>query len=147
MALWEDFKKFAFKGNVIDLAVGVIIGAAFGKIVSAVVADVVMPIVGLVMPAGDWRNAGIVLRPGATPKDDLVLKWGDFLGTIVDFFVVAVALFFIVSRLVKGLEKRLEGDKPVDTRECPFCCETVPVKATRCKFCTSELPSPKVQAA
>ncbi|AKV00783.1 Large-conductance mechanosensitive channel [Labilithrix luteola] len=147
MALWEDFKKFSFKGNVIDLAVGVIIGAAFGKIVSALVADIVMPVVGLVMPAGDWRNAGMVLRPGATPKDDLILKWGDFLGTIVDFLVVSIALFFIVSRLVKGLEKRLEGDKPADTRECPSCCETVPVKAKRCKFCTSELPSATAQAA
>jgi large conductance mechanosensitive channel len=141
MAVWGDFKKFAFKGNVIDLAVGVIIGAAFGKIVSALVADVVMPVVGLVMPAGDWRNAGLVLRAGATPKDDLVLKWGDFLGTIVDFLVVAVALFVIVSRIVKKLEERIEGPKEADTKECPFCCESIPAKAKRCKACTSELPS------
>lgn len=143
MALWSDFKKFAFKGNVVDLAVGVIIGAAFGKIVTALVADVIMPVVGLVMPAGDWRNAGFVLRPGATPKDDLVLKWGDFLGTILDFLIVALALFFIVSRMVKKLEARFEEKKPEDLHECPYCLEKIPVKATRCKACTSELDKPE----
>jgi large conductance mechanosensitive channel len=118
MAFVDDFKKFAFKGNVVDLAVGVIIGAAFGKIVSALVADLVMPVVGLILPSGD------------------------FLGAVLDFFVVALALFLIVSRIVKAAEERLAGPPaPVApaTRECPACCETVPARATRCKFCTSEL--------
>jgi large conductance mechanosensitive channel len=142
MAFVEDFKKFAFKGNVVDLAVGVVIGGAFGKIVSAMVADLVMPFVALIMPSGDWRTSGIVLKHGAKPADDVVLKYGDFIGSVLDFFVVALVLFIIVSRIIQAAEKRLH--KPLEvappaTKECPACCEAVPVKATRCKFCTSDL--------
>jgi large conductance mechanosensitive channel len=142
MAFVEDFKKFAFKGNVVDLAVGVVIGGAFGKIVSALVADLVMPFVALIMPGGDWRANGIVLRQGAKPADDVVLKYGDFVGSVLDFFVVALVLFIIVSRIIQAAEKRLV--KPVDpappaTKECAACCEIVPAKATRCKYCTSDL--------
>jgi large conductance mechanosensitive channel len=142
MAFIEDFKKFAFKGNVVDLAVGVVIGGAFGKIVSAMVADLVMPIVALVMPSGDWRTSGIVLKEAEKPADNVVLKYGDFIGSVLDFFVVALVLFIIVSRIIKAAEGRLK--KPADetppvVKECPACCETVPAKATRCKYCTSEL--------
>jgi large conductance mechanosensitive channel len=142
MAFVEDFKKFAFKGNVVDLAVGVVIGAAFGKIVSALVADLVMPFVALIMPSGDWRTSGIVLRHAEKPADDVVLKYGDFIGSVLDFFVVALVLFIIVSRIIQAAEKRLI--KPADpappaTKECPACCEVIPAKATRCKFCTSDL--------
>jgi large conductance mechanosensitive channel len=142
MAFIEDFKKFAFKGNVVDLAVGVVIGGAFGKIVSALVADLVMPIVALVLPSGDWRKSGAVLKTATDPKDNVVLNYGDFIGSILDFFVVALVLFLIVSRIIKAAEGRLK--KPEDTappaiKECPACCETVPAKATRCKFCTSDL--------
>lgn len=144
MAFIDDFKKFAFKGNVVDLAVGVVIGAAFGKIVSALVADLVMPLVSLVLPSGDWRQAGIILRTAEKPADNVVLKYGDFLGAILDFFVVALALFVIVSRIIKAAEGKLA--KPADggppaTKECPACCETVPFKATRCKYCTGSLPA------
>jgi large conductance mechanosensitive channel len=143
MAFIEDFKKFAFKGNVVDLAVGVVIGASFGKIVSALVADLVMPIVALVLPSGDWRTAGIVLREAEKPADNVVLKYGDFLGAILDFFVVALVLFIVVSRIIKAAEGRLQrkpDEPPPAVKECPACCETVPAKATRCKYCTSELP-------
>lgn len=143
MAFIEDFKKFAFKGNVVDLAVGVVIGGAFGKIVSALVADLVMPVVALIMPSGDWRGHGIVLREGAKPVDNVVLKYGDFIGAVLDFFVVALVLFIIVSRIIQAAERRLAAPPteppPPNTKECPACCETVPLKATRCKFCTSEL--------
>src|SRR6185503_7785440 len=126
MAFIDDFKKFAFKGNVVDLAVGVVIGGAFGKIVSAVVADLVMPIVGLVLPGGDWRTSGFVLRAATDPKDNVVLKYGDFLGQILDFFVVALALFIIVSRIIKAAEGKLSkpGDAPPVVKECPACCES-----------------------
>ena len=141
MAFVEDFKKFAFKGNVVDLAVGVVIGGAFGKIVSALVSDLVMPFVALVMPSGDWRTSGIVLKAAADPKDNVMLKYGDFVGSVLDFFIVALVLFLIVSRIIQAAEARL--DKPADAvpaiKECPACCEIVPAKATRCKFCTSEL--------
>jgi large conductance mechanosensitive channel len=139
MAVLADFKKFAFKGNVIDLAVGVVIGAAFGKIVAAIVADFVMPIVALVMPSGDWRNSGWVIRHGATPKDDVILKYGDFIGSVLDFLIVAFVLFLIVSRIVKAAEKKLFGEQEATTKECPQCLEIVPIKAKRCKACTSTL--------
>src|SRR6185436_15211353 len=89
MAVWQDFKQFAFKGNVVDLAVGVVIGAAFGKIVTALVSDFIMPIVALAMPAGEWRENGIFLRQGATEKETVMLKYGDFLGTTLDFLIIA----------------------------------------------------------
>jgi large conductance mechanosensitive channel len=143
MSFIDDFKKFAFKGNVVDLAVGVVIGGAFGKIVSAMVADLVMPIVALVMPSGDWRTHGFVLKKAADAKDDVIVKYGDFIGAVLDFFVVALVLFIIVSRIIKAAEGRF-GHKEPDAappvvKECPACCESVPAKATRCKYCTSEL--------
>src|SRR5258706_14194553 len=106
MAFIDDFKKFAFKGNVVDLAVGVVIGAAFGKIVTALVSDLVMPLVSMILPSGDWRTSGLVLRAAKEAKDNVVWKYGDFLGAVLDFFVVALALFIIVSRLVKAAESR-----------------------------------------
>jgi large conductance mechanosensitive channel len=141
MSLSDDFKKFAFKGNVLDLAVGVVIGAAFGKIVTAMVSDFIMPIVALVMPSGDWRDNGWILRHGATHKDDVVIKYGDFLGSVLDFVIVAFVLFLIVSRIVRAAETRFfsKGDEPPATKECPRCLEMVPFKATRCKACTSDL--------
>jgi large conductance mechanosensitive channel len=143
MAFIDDFKKFAFKGNVVDLAVGVVIGGAFGKIVSALVADLVMPIVALVLPSGDWRTSGLVLKEAADPKDNVVLKYGDFIGAVLDFFVVALVLFLIVSRIIKAAESRFQkpAEAPPAVKECPACCETVPAKASRCKFCTSQLPA------
>jgi large conductance mechanosensitive channel len=142
MPFIEDFKKFAFKGNVIDLAVGVVIGGAFGKIVSALVADLFMPMVALVLPSGDWRNSGLVLRHAADPKDDVVIKYGDFFGAVLDFLIIALVLYIVVSRVIKAAEGRFSPSKPPEAaaiKECPFCCETVPIKATRCKFCTSQL--------
>jgi large conductance mechanosensitive channel len=144
MSFVDDFKKFAFKGNVIDLAVGVVIGASFGKIVSALVADLVMPLVSLILPSGDWRTSGLVLRTAADPKDNVVLKYGAFIGAILDFFVVALVLFIIVSRIIKAAEGKLHksaSDAPPAVKECAACCETVPAKATRCRYCTSELPA------
>ena len=143
MALWADFKKFAFKGNVVDLAVGVIIGAAFGGIVKALVDDIIMPIVSLVLPSGDWRAAGWVLRAGATPKEDVILKYGDFFGVVLNFLIVGFALFLLVSRLLKAL--RLHEDP--DVKECQFCFETIPGKAKKCKSCTADVAPVAVVAA
>jgi large conductance mechanosensitive channel len=141
MSFASDFKSFAFKGNVVDLAVGVVIGGAFGKIVSALVADLIMPVVALVMPSGDWRASGLLLRAAANPKDDVILRWGDFMGAVLDFFIVALVLFLIIAKVVKAAEGRLikhDAAAPT-TKPCPFCLETVPLAATRCKACTSTL--------
>ncbi len=139
MSFIADFKKFAFKGNVVDLAVGVIIGGAFQKIVTALVGDIVMPFVSLVLPQGDWRAAGIVLRHGAEAKDDVIVKWGDFVGGVLDFLLVAIVLFIVVVKIVKAAEGRLSKPADATTKECKFCLETIPIKATRCKACTSEV--------
>jgi large conductance mechanosensitive channel len=109
--------------------------------VSALVADVVMPVVGLVLPGGDWRSAGFILREAANPKDNVVVKYGSFLGSVLDFMIIAFVLFLVVSKVVKAAENRFakKDDAPPSTKECKFCFEIVPVKATRCKACTSEL--------
>ena len=140
MRFLDEFKRFAFRGNVVDLAVGVVIGGAFGKIVSALVADIVMPIVSLVMVSGNWRNRGLVLRRAASPEDDVVLRYGDLLGSVLDFFIISLVLFLIVGKLVRAAERHLStGPAAPATRACPRCLENVPVKATRCRACTSEL--------
>jgi large conductance mechanosensitive channel len=141
MNLWEDFKKFAFKGNAVDLAIGVVIGAAFGKIVSAIVAGLIMPIVALLMPAGDWRENGFILRQGPDPAKTVILKYGEVLGAVLDFFLIAFVLFFVVSRLVRAAEGRLKGPAAPDTKQCPLCLETIPLAAKRCKFCAADLPA------
>jgi large conductance mechanosensitive channel len=137
MSFLSDFKTFAFKGNAVDLAVGVVIGAAFGKIVTALVSDLIMPVVSLVLPGGDWRSSGLVLRHAADPKNDVVLKYGDFAGSVLDFLIVALVLFVVVSKLVKAAESRFATPAAPTTRECPQCFETIPIKATRCRACTS----------
>jgi len=147
MAVLEDFKKFAFKGNVVDLAVGVVIGAGFGKIVTALVADIVMPFIALLMPKGDWRDNGIILRDALIDKDKVILKYGDFLGAVLDFFVVAFVLFLIVSKVVKAAEGRLKISGAPTTKDCPLCMETIPIGAKRCKFCTSDLSAPAAVAS
>jgi large conductance mechanosensitive channel len=146
MSLFADFKKFAFKGNVVDLAVGVIIGAAFGGIVKALVDDLIMPLVSLVLPSGDWRAAAIVLKEGPTPDKNVLLKYGDFLGVSLNFVIVGFALFLVVSRLLKALKLHSEPDAP-DVRECPFCLESIPGKAKKCKACTADVPPKPAQTA
>jgi large conductance mechanosensitive channel len=139
MSFLADFKTFAFKGNMIDLAVGVVIGAAFGKIVTALVQDVIMPVVSLMLPSGNWRENGFVLRHAADAKDNVILKYGDLAGNTLDFLIVALVLFIVVGKIVKAAETRFAKPAEVVTKECPFCCEMVPRKAKRCKACTSEL--------
>ena len=139
MSFFSDFKTFAFKGNMFDLAVGVVIGAAFGKIVTALVQDVIMPVVALLLPSGNWRESGFVLRHAENAKDDVILKYGDLAGNVLDFLIVALVLFIVVGKIVKGAEARFSKAAAVVTKECPFCCESIPVKAKRCKACTSEL--------
>jgi hypothetical protein len=92
--------------------------------------------VSLILPGGDWRSSGVVLRTAADPKDNVVLKYGDFIGAVVDFLLVAFVLFIVVSKVLKGIEARTTKkiDEPPATKECKFCCETIPVKATRPSF-------------
>jgi len=132
VSVLEEFKKFALKGNVIDLAVAVVIGNAFTAIVNAVVADLVMPVVGLVLPGGEWRNYT------ASP---LNLRIGHLLGAVLDFLVIATVLFIVVVK-VGGFWRRREAGAappPPTTQVCPECREVIPVEARRCRACTSVL--------
>lgn len=138
--MWKDFRDFAFKGNVVDLAIGVIIGTAFGKIVTAIVNDVIMPLVSLILPSGEWRQAAVTLRERdpVGPEGDVRLLLGDLASVVVDFLIVGFVLFLAV----RGLSKLKKPDpKEPANRDCPACLEKVAYRAKRCKFCTSELPA------
>ena len=142
MAFFDDFKKFAFRGNVVDLAVGVVIGGAFGRVVTAVVDDVVMPLVSLCMPNGNWRDAGLTLRHTPTSQPDTVLRYGDLMGAVLDFFIIALVLFLLVKRILAAAEAHLlrtQTDRAPSERACPACRELVPLAASRCRACTSTL--------
>lgn len=148
MSLWSDFRQFAFKGNAVDLAVGVVIGAAFTGIVNALVNGVLMPIVSLLLPHGSWQTASFILkRDPVDPAKDVALAYGQVLAAIVNFFAIAFVLFLIVSKIVKAAEKRLSKPEAATTKECPFCLETIPVKAKRCKSCTSMLDGAEPKTA
>jgi large conductance mechanosensitive channel len=127
MGYLAEFKKFALKGNVVDLAVAVVIGAAFGKIVTALVEGVIMPLVGRVMPAGDW----VSYQVGG-------MRVGLVLGAVIDFLVVALVLFLVVVKLLGALSKR--QPPPPATKACPECLENIPIPARRCRACSSVQP-------
>ena len=140
MGMMKEFREFAFKGNVVDLAVGVIIGAAFGKIVKGVVDDLIMPIVSLALPQGDWRQAALTLREveGEGAANDVRLLWGDLVGAALDFLIVGIVLFLAVRGINRLRRKDEDSPKPA-VRECPACLESISAKATRCRACTSEV--------
>ena len=152
MGMMKEFKDFAVKGNVVDMAVGIIIGAAFGTIVKSLVADVIMPPIGLLLGNVDFANLFIVLKEGTTAGPFLTmadahaagavtLNYGAFINTIISFVIVAFAIFLLIRNINKM--KKAEEAPPAEptTKECSFCFSTIPIKATRCPNCTSEVKS------
>jgi large conductance mechanosensitive channel len=140
----KAFKEFAMKGNVLDLAVGFIIGAAFGKIVTSLVSDIIMPPIGLILGKVDFSNLFLNLSgksysslAEAKAAGAATLNYGIFLNNIVDFLIVAFAVFLLV-RMVNRWNKPAPAAAP-STKECPYCASTIPLKATRCPNCTSEI--------
>ena len=140
----KAFKEFIMRGNVVDLAVGLIIGAAFGKIVTSLVNDILMPPLGLVLGKMDF--SGLFINLSGTTYPSLAaakaagaptINYGAFINTIVDFLIVAAAIFFIVLQVAR-LRKRQEAPPP-STKECPYCLSSIAIKATRCPHCTSEI--------
>lgn len=119
-----EFKEFLLKQNALALAVGVVLGAAIGKVVGALVDDFIMPVVGIFLPAGDWRAAQIGLPGGNS------IKYGDFIGRVVDFVIVAAVVFFLVKALIRQ-------PAPPATKLCKECLETIPQEARRCRACAS----------
>ncbi len=146
MSIVKEFKEFAMKGNLVDMAVGIIMGAAFGKIVSSFVSDIIMPPLGMLMGRVDFKDLVIVLQPGhpAAPGvaavKEVAIKYGLFLNSIIDFVIVAFAIFIVIKQLnhLRALAVSQEKAEPT-TKECPFCCSAIPIKAARCPACTSEL--------
>jgi len=128
MSMSSDFKDFLAKGNVIDLAVAVVIGGAFGKIVTALVEGVIMPLVGMAVPGGDWRT--MMTGP---------FKTGSILSAVVDFICIALVVFIVFVKGLGSLTKKEEPAAAPDTKTCPACLETVAMAATRCKHCTSQV--------
>ena len=138
----KEFKEFAMRGNVVDMAVGIIIGAAFGKIVSSMVKDIIMPPIGKLMGNVDFSNLFINLSSGsfaslteAQKAGAVTINYGLFINTVLDFVIVAFAIFLLV-RAMNKLKKK-EEPAAVTTKECPECLSTIPIKAKRCAHCTS----------
>ncbi|MEY2520180.1 MAG: large conductance mechanosensitive channel [Verrucomicrobiota bacterium] len=145
----KEFKEFAIKGNAVDMAVGVIIGAAFGSIITSLVKDILMPPISLLTGGLDFSNKFIVLRdaPGgavfATAADAakagaITWNYGNFITLIVNFLIVAFCIFLLV-RAINNLKRPKPGSVAPVLKECPFCSMTIPIKATRCPHCTSEM--------
>ena len=130
MGMLKEFRDFAVKGNAVDMAVGIIIGGAFGKIVSSLVSDIIMPPIGMLVGQMDFSSLTYELN------DKTFIKFGAFLGTVLDFLIVAFCIFLVVKQM-----NRLTKGPPADptTKACPQCLSTIPIKATRCAFCTSEV--------
>jgi large conductance mechanosensitive channel len=157
--MFKEFRQFAMRGNVVDMAVGIIIGGAFGTIVKSLVDDVIMPPIGLMLGNVDFTNLFVVLKQGtkaAGPYTNLVeahaagavtLNYGQFINNIVSFIIVAFAVFMLV-RTMNRLQERLEhhADPEATTKECPYCLSVINIKATRCPNCTSELDAPTAPA-
>ncbi|MCE5329751.1 large conductance mechanosensitive channel protein MscL [bacterium] len=144
----KEFKDFIMHGNVIDMAIGIVIGIAFGAIVNSAVNDIIMPPVGLLLGKADFTNLFAVLRQGSTPgpyvslsdakaAGAVTLNYGIFINTIISFVIIALVLFFII-KAVNRMQKKEEA-KPADTKECPFCYTTINIKAVKCPNCTSDL--------
>ena len=132
---FNEFKTFAMRGNVMDMAVGIIIGAAFGKIVNSLVEDVIMPPIGWALGKVDFSNLAWELSEGVT------IKYGAFINTVISFIIVAFAVFILI-KAVNTLQAKMakaEADAAPTTKKCPYCCSDVALEATKCPYCTSAL--------
>jgi large conductance mechanosensitive channel len=142
--MWKEFKKFIARGNVVDLAIGVVIGAAFGDVVNSFVNDILMPPIGLLLGNADFTNLFITLSGGpyatlekAQAAGAATINYGVFINTVIDFLIIAVVIFLLIRQI-----NRLRRPKPAadpTTKACPYCLSVIPIKASRCPQCTSEL--------
>ncbi|NWF77357.1 MAG: large conductance mechanosensitive channel protein MscL [Chloroflexi bacterium] len=149
----QDFKAFIMRGNVIDMAVGIIVGIAFGAVVNSLVRDIIMPPIGLALGNVDFTNLFVVLRenplsPGpylsladAQAAGAVTLNYGVFINTIVNLLIIAAAVFFLIVRPIAKMQATKKAKEPAApaTKECPYCFTSIPIKASRCPSCTSEL--------
>ncbi|MBQ3695476.1 MAG: large-conductance mechanosensitive channel protein MscL [Alphaproteobacteria bacterium] len=138
MSILKEFKTFALKGNVLDMAVGIIIGAAFGKIVNSLVSDVLMPPLGMLLGKVDFSELKFVLGDG---PDAAAINYGLFINNVISFIIVAFAVFMLVKAVntVRAKMEKAEEKPAPSEKMCPYCCSKIPLNATRCPHCTSEL--------
>jgi len=149
--MFKEFKEFAMRGNVVDMAVGIVIGAAFGTIVKSLVADVLMPPIGLLLGGVDFSNLFVVVKEGATAGPYVALadaqaagavtvNYGAFINTVISFLIVAFAVFVVIKAINK-VQREEEEEAPAEptTKDCEFCRTEIAIEATRCPHCTSEL--------
>jgi large conductance mechanosensitive channel len=149
--MFKEFKEFAMRGNVIDMAVGIVIGAAFGTIVTSLVADVIMPPIGLLLGNVEFSNLFITLKQGAKAAGPyatlaeakaagaVTMNIGLFINTIISFIILAFAVFLLIKAINRMQRQKVAPAAAPTTKACPFCTETIPLKALRCPRCTSEL--------
>lgn len=151
MGMMKEFKDFAVKGNVVDMAVGIVIGAAFGTIIKSLVADVIMPPIGLLLGGVDFSNLFIVLKEGtkaaapyaaladAKAAGAVTLNYGAFINTITSFLIVAFAIFMLIKKMNSLKKEEETAPAEVTTKDCPKCFTEISIKAERCPNCTSEI--------
>ncbi len=146
--MWKEFKEFALRGSVLDLAIGLIIGGAFGKIVTSLVTDILMPPIGLLLGKVDFSNLYLVLSgdvpPGSTLEqakalNAVTINYGLFINTVIDFLIVAFAIFLVVRQVNRLRRQPQAAPASPTTKECPYCFTNIPIKAIRCPNCTSQL--------
>ena len=140
MGLIKEFREFAIKGNVMDMAVGFIVGAAFTGVVTSLVNDVLMPPLGMLLTRVDFSSLAVTLKPAAEKTPAVVLAYGKFVNTLINFMIVAFVVFMIVKQ-INRLKRLAIAETPASpsTKECPFCASTIAIKAVRCPQCTSQL--------
>ncbi len=147
--MWKDFKEFIMRGNVVDMAVGIIIGAAIALVINSLVRDIIMPPIGLALGGVDFSNLFAVLKQGTPPgpyptlaeaqaASAVTINYGVFVNTIISFLIIAFAIFMMVL-FVMRMRKRAETPAIPTTKDCPYCLSKIAIKATRCPNCTSEL--------
>jgi large conductance mechanosensitive channel len=147
--MFKEFKDFAMRGNVLDMAIGIIIGSAFGTIVKSFVDDIIMPPIGLLLSGVDFTNLFVVLKEGSVPKPyesitvaqevgAVTLNFGIFINTLISFLIIAFVVFLIV-RAMNKVQKEEEQIEEPSTKDCPFCYSQISIKATGCSSCTSDL--------
>lgn len=136
MAFLQEFKEFVNRGNAVDLAVGVVIGAAFGKIVSSAVSDLIMPPLGLLIGKGDFSDLSLTLKAATEAKPAVIIKYGLFINTLIEFLIIAFVVFLIIKAFNKLKNEKAPGDK-----KCPECLMLIPMDAKRCGHCCFDLVS------
>lgn len=141
MGIIKEFKDFAMRGNVLDMAIGIIIGGAFGKIISSLVNDILMPPIGLLLGNVDFSYLALTLKAKTAEADAVTVKYGIFINTVLDFIIVAFAIFMLIKQVnrFKFKEEKVTEPATPTTKECPKCFSTINIKAVKCPNCTSEL--------